>query len=333
MAKDKHPFVSVIVAVRNEEKYIRECLDGLLRQTVKDFEVLVVIDPTSTDNTTQLARSYSRKRPNIYVLKGTKRGAAAQRNLGVRRARGTCLAFTDGDCVPGKRWLETLVHELEQAPDRVGCVGGVTLVPKSDNAIAQVIGALEGTTLGGGRSAQATPSTRKRYVQSIPNCNALYKRQCWQQEQQDESLIVGQDGEFNYRLSKRGWKFLVIPNAKVWHHRPSTIGKHVRRMYKYGEATAEIMKKHLGILRVRWYALLAVAFCLGTLLALVLSIWYPQLLLILGLGWALYVLALFYPTYQVWSRTKLSASLLTPIILVGQHVSYAFGFLRGLVKR
>ena len=100
-------------------------------------------------------------------------------------------------------------------------------------------------------------ATKPRIVASIPNCNALYKKELWKKNRQDESLIVGQDGEFNYRLSQQGIRFLVIPEAVVWHHRTSTVKGFARRMFRYGEATAKIFLKHPGILRTRWYALLS----------------------------------------------------------------------------
>jgi glycosyltransferase involved in cell wall biosynthesis len=60
MAKGKHPFVSVIVAVRNEEKHIRECLDSLLAQDYPRgrYEVLVV-DGQSTDGTREIVEGFA----------------------------------------------------------------------------------------------------------------------------------------------------------------------------------------------------------------------------------------------------------------------------------
>ncbi|MGA6989030.1 MAG: glycosyltransferase family A protein [Nitrososphaeraceae archaeon] len=61
------PKISIIIPARNEEKYIEECLDGLLRQTYQNFEIIVV-DDGSSDRTAQLLQRYGMKDARIKIV-------------------------------------------------------------------------------------------------------------------------------------------------------------------------------------------------------------------------------------------------------------------------
>ena len=91
------PLVSVIVAAYNVEKYLIQCLDSLVNQTLKNTEI-VVINDASTDNSARIIDDYSTRYPNVRVVHcESNQGLATVRNIGIRAARGKYIAFTDGD--------------------------------------------------------------------------------------------------------------------------------------------------------------------------------------------------------------------------------------------
>ena len=95
----KVPAISVIIPMYNVEKYIGECLDSLLAQTFKDFEVIVV-DDCSTDNSCVVVESYAKKFGGRLKLTHTKKntgGAGLPRNKGIELSRGEYLSFIDPD--------------------------------------------------------------------------------------------------------------------------------------------------------------------------------------------------------------------------------------------
>ena len=116
-ADSKLPFVSVLIPVRNEEEYIKACLEAIFRQQYPAhlFEV-IVIDDYSTDNTLSLAREVNQR--NLLVLdlqqylgrpgeySPNKKKAVA---LGVKNARGSLILTTDGDCLMNELWLRSMV--------------------------------------------------------------------------------------------------------------------------------------------------------------------------------------------------------------------------------
>src|SRR5262245_7246724 len=111
---DVAPLVSVIVAAYNVEKYLSQCLDSLVNQTLQDIEIIVVNDG-STDRTAEVADDYASIYDNVKVISCcTNTGLASARNLGMRTATGRYIAFTDGDDWADIRMCEVLYRRAEE---------------------------------------------------------------------------------------------------------------------------------------------------------------------------------------------------------------------------
>lgn len=96
--------ISVIVPVYNCEKYISRCIDSILNQTFKDFEILLLNDG-STDNSLKILREYEKKHKNIIVIDKKNEGVAITRNKGIKLAKGKYIAFIDNDDYIDKDYL------------------------------------------------------------------------------------------------------------------------------------------------------------------------------------------------------------------------------------
>src|SRR6266481_5515722 len=116
------PLVSVIIPTFDRPKFLEAALRSVLRQTVTDFEVLVIDDGSATDVLPLLDALHDGR--IRYFRHESNRGEAAARNTGIINARGAYLAFLDDD----DEWLpEKLRLQLElfsRRPDTVGCVYG-----------------------------------------------------------------------------------------------------------------------------------------------------------------------------------------------------------------
>lgn len=89
--------LSIIVPVYNIENYIDKCLNSLVKQTMKDFEVIVVNDG-SPDNSEKIIKKYEEKYPKIIKYYKKKNGGlSSARNYGIKKARGEYICFLDGD--------------------------------------------------------------------------------------------------------------------------------------------------------------------------------------------------------------------------------------------
>lgn len=88
--------VSVIIPVYNMGNYVRECLDSIFGQTLKEIEV-VCINDGSTDNSLEILNEYRQKHENMVVFTQEKAGSGNARNAGIRLSRGEYVMFVDPD--------------------------------------------------------------------------------------------------------------------------------------------------------------------------------------------------------------------------------------------
>ena len=88
--------VSVIIPVYNVEKYLRQCLDSVVNQTLKDIEIICV-DDGSSDNSLNILKEYAANDDRFIILEQKNQGAGAARNKGLEVAKGEYLYFIDGD--------------------------------------------------------------------------------------------------------------------------------------------------------------------------------------------------------------------------------------------
>lgn len=105
--------ISVVIPAYNEEKNIGECLSSLLKQSFKDFEIIVV-DDGSQDKTKEIVKKYQKNNKNISLIQGEHKGPGASRNLGASRAKGKILAFVDADMVFDKDYLHYLTYSIRK---------------------------------------------------------------------------------------------------------------------------------------------------------------------------------------------------------------------------
>lgn len=109
---------SIIIPVYNVEKYLRKCLDSILKQTFKNYEV-ILIDDGSKDTSIQIINEYIDKIPEKF--KGfffeKNKGQSAVRNFGITKATGDYLFFIDSDDYIDEQLLEEINNKLLENPE------------------------------------------------------------------------------------------------------------------------------------------------------------------------------------------------------------------------
>ena len=117
----KRPLLSLGMPIFNGEDYVREALDSLLRQSLKDFE-LIISDNASTDRTLEICTTYAGRDERIRLIaQDTNLGAAANFNLVFREARGPFFKWAAHDDTLDPEALEACVAVLEDNPEVVLC--------------------------------------------------------------------------------------------------------------------------------------------------------------------------------------------------------------------
>ena len=140
------PKISIIIATRNVEKIIGNCLDSVLNQTYKDFEVLCA-DGFSTDKTVDIIKKYSNKDNRIKLVISDKdfpEGKGSKKWEAYKKAKGEIVGFIDSDnLLQDKNFFKVAAHIFDNERDVVGVLGGNTHDIKDKKTIRYV--ALFGT--------------------------------------------------------------------------------------------------------------------------------------------------------------------------------------------
>mgnify|MGYP000650744292 FL=1 len=107
------PRVSVIIPVYNVEKYLRECLDSIVNQTLREIEIICV-DDGSTDGSPEILREYGERDCRITIISQENRGISSARNHGAEVASGEYFYFMDGDDILERDALSKLYKLSEE---------------------------------------------------------------------------------------------------------------------------------------------------------------------------------------------------------------------------
>lgn len=100
------PQISIIIPVYNAEKYLRKCLNSIIKQTFKDVEIICVNDG-STDSSLKILKEYAGKYNRVLVIDQKNAGSSRARNKGIRAAYGEYISFVDSD-----NWVDTDFYEI-----------------------------------------------------------------------------------------------------------------------------------------------------------------------------------------------------------------------------
>lgn len=243
------PAVSVVVPTRDRPDQLVQCLAALASQSAPSYEI-IVLDDGSASGATLAAAVRAEPRARLVRLNG--RGPAAARNVGVRKARGSIICFTDDDCVPSPAWIEALVAAIEHG---AAAAAGPTLnaQPESGCATAsQVI--VDHVT-----EATLEPGTGR--VGFVPSCNLACRADVLATVPFDERfpLAAGEDRDWCARLAGHGLFIAFAPAACVEHRPQLTLGGFWRQQLRYGRGAWRFRRSapgRPGLAPPHFYALL-----------------------------------------------------------------------------
>lgn len=110
--------LTLIIAAYNEEKHIAKCIDSILEQTYKKFNI-IIIDDGSTDRTANIIKEYTYKAPNIYYIYQNNSGAAAARRKALDLVKTKYVSFVDADDLLSKNTLELALTTIRKSKSDV----------------------------------------------------------------------------------------------------------------------------------------------------------------------------------------------------------------------
>jgi len=214
----KNPTVSVIIPTYNRANLIEKAIKSALKQTYKDFEIIVV-DDGSIDNTEEIVKDFTDFRIH-YICHKHNQGVSAARNTGIKTCRGEYIAFLDSDdeWLPGK--LDKQIKVLQSESSEVGVVHSDLLYIDENG---KNMNKLRNPKKGGyiyedllGKNCVGPPST------------LLIKKECFNRVGLFDNLLNAQeDWDMYIRIAKYyKFTFIKIPLVKYRKH-PSQISRNL----------------------------------------------------------------------------------------------------------
>jgi GT2 family glycosyltransferase len=244
VAADELPFITVIVPVRNEEKFIGRTLDRLLAQNYDPArcEVLVA-DGESTDGTAAAVRRRTGRNPTVRLLPNPGRLSSAGRNVAVRAGRGDVFVLVDGHCdLDNPDYLLELARTLRRSG--ADCVGRPQpLDVRGATALQRAIAHARSSPLGHNPTSFIY-SDAERFVppQSVA---VAYRRTVFDRVGLfDERFDACEDVEFNHRVDRAGLRCFFTPRLAVRYHPRSSLRGLFHQMSRYGRGRVRLFRKH-----------------------------------------------------------------------------------------
>ncbi|MGH2866935.1 MAG: glycosyltransferase family 2 protein [Solirubrobacteraceae bacterium] len=239
------PFVSVVIPVFNEERYIEACLASVLDQDFPaDRYEVIVADGGSTDRTREIVESIARRHPNVRLLDNPSRTQAAGLNRAILASRGEFIARQDGHAEWTRGHLRTSVRLLiESGADNVG--GRAEGVGRGITGRAIACAMQSRFGVGGARfrysrrleeAATVFPGTfRRRALERV----GLF----------DEAYPPHEDYELNHRITESGGRILYSPEIPTRYHVRESVADLARQYFCYGRAKVRVARSSRGVVR------------------------------------------------------------------------------------
>ena len=319
------PFISLVLPVRNEEKYIRQCAESLFLQDYpKERMEVLFVDGCSTDRTVEILEAMRAEHPLLRVLENPDRTVPYAMNVGIRESRGEYIVRMDAHAEYASDYVSGCIRALQS----VECdnAGGVC-VTRGRGYVGEAIAGALSTPFGVGNSMFRL-DVRSGYVDTVPF--GAFRRDLFERiGLYDERLTRNQDNELNYRIRKSGGKIYLDQNIRCTYYCRDTLRGIMKMGFQNGMWNVITLFLCPGSMGVRHFVPLL--FVLSTLALLLLSLLLgPQVFgVLLGLEWFAYLSLDAFYSYTVAQRLGMKYLPVLPVIFPAFHIAYGLGSMRG----
>lgn len=203
------PKVSIIVPVYNTEKYVDRCIQSIIGQTFKDFELILVNDG-STDASGRICEDWAKADKRITAIHQPNKGVSAARNKGTSIAQGEYVCFVDSDDTVKSCWLDIIIKANEGKDADIitygfaqYSAGSLTYINSADNFYAK-------------SKEELSPYFYNFIAEKLgSSCDKLFKKNLLEANSVsfDENVKINEDALFNYKALPCANSFLNISEA------------------------------------------------------------------------------------------------------------------------
>jgi len=321
---DEHaqPTVSIIVACKEFDTYVSQCVDESKKLDFQNFELIVLPDS-----------DFGMKETGVTVIPTGPIPPSEKRNIGAGKSKGEILAFIDGDAYPARDWLRNAVRRLRD--HSVVAVGGPSITPETDEIMQRASGEILSSYIGSGPLSLRNSKKAARRCDDLPSVNLIVRKESFDRIGGfDSSFWPGEDTKFCRDLAgieEHG--LLYAPDVQVFHHRRALFGPHLKQIAGYGLHRGYFSKRFPENSRKITYFLPA-----GLLVALATSVallFTRGILNMLAMAFLAAYLAILLVSSSIVGLRRRNARLASMVFLgaIATHICYGAYFVKGLLSR
>lgn len=319
--------ISVIIPMRNEEKYIGKCLDSILDSDYENGNLeILIIDSISEDKSAEIVCTYQLEFPNIKLFKNKNIFTPFAFNIGISNSTGNYIFIVSAHCEYDNDYFSMLVKYAEKLDaDAVGAVSKTVIlnITKTSLAIKEVLS----HKFGVGNSYFRIGANSIKEVDAISGCyhKSVFKKY----GAYNEKLIRNQDIELNKRIKNGGGKLYLIPYTSYSYYVREHFTDLAKNNYSNGfwnMLTAYYTKSFTSLSLRHFIPLL---FILSLLVPLITSIVYPSFIWVAVVSLFSYYLLIISTSAMINFKKRTGNFIHLIICFSVLHLSYGAGSITG----
>ena len=325
------PAVSVVMPVRNEERHLADSVACVLEQEYPGgFELVLAVGP-SKDRTEAIARKLAAADSRITVVPNPSGQIASAMNAAVKAARHPIITRIDGHALLPDGYLRTAVRTLLETG--AADVGGV-MAAEGTTAFQQAVAWAMTSPAGMGAAANHTGG------EAGPADTVylgVYQRQAIEQVGgYDETMLIAEDWELNYRIRAAGHLIWFTPDLRVTYRPRANLGALAKQHFRYGRWRRVVARRYPETVNPRYLAapiataLNAAGLVLGVAGLIGAGTGAPAYVPYLGFGFAIplvYLAGVTGAAVVFAGDLPAGARARVPLVLAAMHMSWGAGFL------
>jgi len=228
----KKPKVSVIVPAYNSEKTLKYCLNSLINQDYKNYEILV-IDNNSTDKTKQIINFFQKKSKKIRYLFESKKSRGAARNKGIEKVKTEIILMTDSDCITPKDWISKMTEVLIKENQEI-------VMGYEENTLKN----FWSNNIHKENKKFLKNNLKNDYIDTLDTKNIIVRTKLMKKLKFNPDLKNLEDFDLFIRLKHNNIKIRFAPEIRVKHFHKNSFSKTIKLNFDRGYWAQRIYQNH-----------------------------------------------------------------------------------------
>lgn len=223
------PLVSIIIVNWNAYKYLKKCIDSILKQTYRNFEIIIVDNASSDDSVEFIETNYSK----LLLIKNKDNvGFAQGNNIGISHSRGEFIALFNPDAVADPEWLSNLVSILKNSEKTAATAGKIFYLGNEfgKNAVFCTWSKIDPITAFTVNFFDNEPQAEVDYLSGAA---MLVKKSVIDKigEIDPEYFLYFDETDWCARMIRAGYNLIYVPKAIAWHKVSGTVNDSLTKLY------------------------------------------------------------------------------------------------------